>query len=234
MKTALCLYGPLRYTALVRAAIQQHLLPHWDITIFACVRPNGSLGQYQSEPNHPTNQIVHNKPLASDNFVSNLRDLEQLMPSSVTTLDQPVHCPSTMPLAYWHNLACQKTVIEMKNQYPAQFDFCIVSRADVLYQDSIPHFSVDPNKLSFHKKFGTGWPSDFWYAGPSAMVDVIANRAGVDEQAQVHPNQYLLREINQHNLPTFFADLPIDVVQRRYTGWWWTPYVRDPTSLKEF
>jgi len=240
MKVALCLYGAYRHFDLVSASLKTHLLNTLDIDIYACVYHCNSLGLYPAESTHP--RWTHNKPVPAV-LPLGIDSLLGLNPKSVqlfefdypefqTALanleDKVGSLVQKYPKAFWANLWSQQRVMMSKLLLNKEYDFAIVSRADILYFDSLPAYAFDSNKLTLHRKFGCGLPCDFWYMGKDSLASKAAERFDVFPNIYSHPHQAFSTHLQEREVSWNFADLPLNVVQRRYSGWWYTPYVPDP------
>lgn len=247
MKIALCLYGGLREFTTVRASLRQHVLPNFSVDLFACVWSQSLLGLYPSESSHPRHacptvpmdyalEFMTLQPKQSyltKSFVT-YPEFQKALEFQRSKIGEQVF--SCFPLHYWANLYAQEQAVQFSTGVD-DYDFTIVSRADVFYLEPLLKNTVGANQITVHKRFGAGKPSDFWYSGPNQWCQTISKRFSdfpiLSPGIENHPLTLFQNQINQHNFPIFFADLPIDMVQRRYTGWWWTPYERDPSIVKD-
>lgn len=244
MKVALCLYGPYRHFNTVSSGLRQHLFEPLDIDVFSCVYDATSIGLYPSESTHPRHTHQQNTSVSPNRDFSVLSNLgskaletfdfeSKSFTSAVSVLQSQIGTVvSQYPLAFWANLWAQEKVVDLKNSFEQKYDFVIVSRADILYQNKLPDWCFEQDKLTLHRKFGCSSPCDFWFMGNETHTTVAAQRFSNFPNHYAHPHQLFTDCLNQHNIPWSFADLPLNVVQRRYTGWWYTPYVPDPSLPK--
>lgn len=247
MKVALCLYGALREFSTVRASLQTHVFPNLDVDVFACVWGKNQLGLYPSEAAHPCNLLpvsATDHALEFFNFGAKKFSLSSSFETS-TAFQNAFQVQKSrlglqtflqFPLHYWANLYAQETAVSVC-QEQGRYDHIIVSRADVVYLDNFLRRDLRYDCITVNRAFGAGKPSDFWYAGPSEWCHTISKRFStfpkICPSIENHPLTLFQNKINDSNFPIFFADLAIDMVQRRYTGWWWTPYVRDPNIAED-
>jgi len=244
MRIALCLYGPYRHFAHVGASIRYNLLQNLDIDIFGCVHYGSHLALYTSEPNHP--RFTHKLPptVYSQSF-SNLLDL---CPKELETFDfqstsfvnslaqlksQKPNLVDCYPLAFWANLWAQERAVSFQNRASKSYDKVIVTRADILYDEALPARYFSQKTLLLHKDFGCGSPCDFWFMGNNDIVTKAASRFSSLAPIACHPHTAFANHLDYHNIDFCFADLPLNVIQRRYTGWWYTPYIHDPDSFSK-
>lgn len=239
MRIALCLYGPYRYFSYVGQSIRTHLLQQLNIDLYGCVYNAKHLGLYTSEPNHPryTHKLA---PSVSDKDFSNLLDLRpqiletfefeslEFSSSLASLTSQNPSVTACYPMAFWANLWSQQRVVDFQNSSGKTYDKIIVSRADILYEESLPKSCFQIQKLLLHQDFGCGSPCDFWFMGNTNLVTKAANRFSSFPQIACHPHTAFANHLDYHNIDFCFADLPSNVIQRRYTGWWYTPYIHDP------
>lgn len=242
MKLALCLYGPYRHFNNVAASLRTHLFSCLNIDLFACVYDASSLGMYPADSNHP--RYTHKNPVVfpTQRDFSMLSSLCPLQ-SETFSLDSPCFSNSLAqlksnigsvedyPLAMWANLWAQERVVEMASCFSQKYDFVIVSRADVIYQNNLPQWCFDFTQLTVQRKFGCGSACDFWFMGNSSTANQAGKRFSCLSDKDFHPHKAFDTHLKHHNIEVCFADLPLNVVQRRYTGWWYTPYIPDPDSL---
>lgn len=248
MKVALCLYGALREFNKVRDCLRQHVLTQNSVDLFAYLWTESLLGLYPSETSHPRySSGIFSKSCATEFFTLNPKqcfvtssingslELQQAFASQRDRIGSQIF--GQFPLHYWANLYAQEQAVNLASEFADDYAFTVVSRADVLYLDSLLLNQLKTEHITVHKKFGAGRPSDFWYAAPSHWCQVISKRFStfptLSAEVENHPLTLFQNKISEHNFPIFFADLPIDMVQRRYTGWWWTPYERDPSIVKD-
>jgi hypothetical protein len=244
MKVALCLYGPYRQFNLITDAFRQHLFGHLSVDVFLCVYDAAAMGLYPAEPLHPRHTHQQNETSLQRNKFAILPyigtkaietfDLETTtFTSAVSKLRHKIGIAvDKYPLVFWANLWAQERVVDLKNNLGQKYDYVIVSRADILYQNSLPSWCFQTDKLTLHRKFGCSKPCDFWYMGNENITTVAAQRLDNFPSDSKHPHQLFTEHLQKHNIAWSFADLPLNVVQRRYTGWWYTPYIPDPNLPK--
>jgi hypothetical protein len=249
MKLALCLYGPVRHWNVVGPSLELHLLRHHEVDVFSNVYVHSGPGLYANERTHPRwqhrlksnqNSRGHVVELAklnarsqtlfdpsdpNSNFSNHMRQLMSTKPQALAQL----------PQAFWSNFWSQCQLVNEVATRASEYDWIIVSRADIIYLNNLAPRVFDSKTITFPKQFGSGWLSDKWFCSPPDLLPRMLNRwdafPEVVPGTQCHPSEQFSHYINAHKIPWSFADVDVDIVQHRYTGWWWTPYTRDPDQI---